>query len=104
MASTTSKPVVRNVFSGRSAVQDFLNPERSPPLPLVELPGSLNPLHAEKVRIFAKVVYLAPLFNINGYASLSLLLAAQASGSLDGVHPIVQNSSGNTALPASLLP
>jgi cysteine synthase len=97
------KPGDLNVFSGRSAVQDFLNPECSPPLPLVELPGALNPLQDEKVRIFAKIVYLTPLFNIKWYASLNLLLDAQASGKLDGIHTIVESSSGNKVLADAIL-
>ena len=31
-----------NVFEGSAAIRDFLNPENSPPLPLVELPVEFN--------------------------------------------------------------
>jgi cysteine synthase len=98
-----TEPAVLNVFSGPSAVQDFLNPDCSPPLPLVELPGALNPFLNDKVRIFAKIMYLAPLLNIKGYASLSMLADAQASGKLEGVHTIVENSSGNKVLADAIL-
>ena len=97
------KPAVLNVFSGPSAVQDFLNPDCSPPLPLVELPGSLNPFQSDKVRIFAKVMYLAPLLNIKGYAALNMLVDAQASGKLDGIHTIVESSSGNKVFADAIL-
>jgi cysteine synthase len=97
------KPVVLNVFSGPSAVQDFLNPDCSPPLPLVELPGSLNPFQSDKVRIFAKIMYLAPLLNIKGYAALNMLVDAQASGKLDGIHTIVESSSGNKVFADAIL-
>ena len=32
-----------NVFEGPTAVKDFLHPQNAQPLPLVELPGALNP-------------------------------------------------------------
>jgi cysteine synthase len=92
-----------NVFSGPSAVRDFLDPERNLPLPLVELPSPITPFQNEKIRIFAKIMYLTPLFNIKSLASLSLLLGAQASGKLTNVHTIVENSSGNKVFADAIL-
>jgi cysteine synthase len=91
-------PTPRNVFSGASALEDFLNPERSVPLPLVELPASLNPFYSDRVHIYGKLAYLSPLFNIKLFASLNLLLEAQTLGTLEGVHTLVENSSGNKVL------
>jgi hypothetical protein len=42
-----------NVFKGPNAVRDYLDPGRQPYLPLVEIPGTLNPFAGDRVRIFA---------------------------------------------------
>jgi cysteine synthase len=86
-----------NVFEGPDSIREFLNPETCPPSPLVELPDYLNPFRADDVRIFAKLAYLTPLLNVKSIPALNMLLAAQANGQLEGVHTIVENSSGNTA-------
>jgi cysteine synthase A len=85
------------VFEGPTALADFLNPNNHPPLPLVELPERLNPFHAQGVRIFGKLMYLLPLLNMKSLPAINMLSEAQSSKSLDGVHTIVENSSGNTA-------
>src|ERR1700690_4458844 len=99
----TAKKKRANVFTGRDAVRDFLDPTRSPAPPLVELPDSLNPLRADKVRIFAKLMYPSPLFNIKSIAAFNLLSEARNSGALKDVHTIVENSSGNMVLAESVL-
>lgn len=98
-----TKPANRpdNVFSGPDAVKNFLDPDRNPPLPLVELPESLNPFAAQKVRIFAKLLYLLPLLNLKSLPVLSML--RDAGEKLDGVHTIVENSSGNTAFSLAVI-
>ena len=90
-----------NVFSGPDAVKHFLDPDRNPPLPLVELPISLNPFSEQKVRIFAKLLYLLPLMNLKSLPVLAMLQGA--SDELDGVHTIVENSSGNTAFSMAIM-
>jgi cysteine synthase len=92
-----------NVFEGPTAVKDFLHPENSPPLPLVELPDALNPFRDKGVRIFAKLMYLLPMLNIKSLPALNMLLEAQSSGRLDGVSTIIENSSGNTAFALGVL-
>ncbi len=87
----------QSVFCGLTAIKDFLHPERHPPIPLVELPEHLNPFQKEGVRVFAKLMYLLPLLNVKSLPALNLLLAAQAAGRLEGVHTLVEASSGNTA-------
>jgi len=96
-----SIPNHKNVFSGSDAVKNFLDPDRNAPLPLVELPNSLNPFATEKVRIFAKLMYLLPLLNVKSLPALSML--QDASGKLDGVHTLVENSSGNTAFSLAIV-
>ena len=90
-----------NVFSGPDAIKDLLNPDCNPPLPLVELPVELNPFSAQKVRIFAKLLYLLPLMNLKSLPVLTMLQGA--SGQLNGVHTIVENSSGNTAFSMAIM-
>jgi len=91
------------VFAGPSAVRDFLNPENNPPIPLVELPPELNPFQQQGVRIFAKLMYLLPLLNIKSLPALNMLMQAHASGNLDGVHTLIENSSGNTAFSLAVM-
>ena len=85
-----------NVFSGENAVRDFLNPDNNPYIPLVELPERLNPFSKDKVRIFAKLMNMVPLMNVKSLPALNMLLEAKDTGKLDGVHSLIENSSGNT--------
>jgi cysteine synthase len=94
-------PSSTNVFSGPDALKHFLDPDRNPPLPLVELPEDLNPFLGQKVRIFAKLLYLLPLLNLKSLPVLKML--QEASDKLDGVHTIVENSSGNTAFSLAIM-
>jgi len=91
------------VFAGDDALSDFLTPDKNPPLPLVELPGRLNPLAGRDVRIFGKLMYLLPLLSIKSLPALNMLLDARARGKLQGVSSIVENSSGNTAFSIGVL-
>ncbi len=97
----TTVPPVNNMFSGPGAIRDLLNPEFNPPLPLVELPESLNPLAGRKVRIYAKLLYLVPLLNLKALPALRMLLEAREQ--LGGVHTIVEHSSGNTAFSLAIM-
>jgi cysteine synthase len=86
-----------NVFAGSDSIREFLNPENCPPTPLVELPPHLNSFCDSKVRMFAKLAYLSPLLNIKSLPVFHMLQEAERHGRLEGVHTIVENSSGNTA-------
>jgi len=97
---TTDKPregTCLSVFEGPTSVRDFLDPDNNPPLPLVEIPDALNPLRAEGVRIFGKLMYLLPLLNVKSLPAIQMLSEASQAGRLDGVDALVENSSGNTA-------
>jgi cysteine synthase A len=87
-----------NLFFGT----DFLNPENILS-PLIELPNSLNPFREQKVRIFAKMLSLMPLLNSKMLAAANMLMEANLSGELKGVHTLVENSSGNMALSLAIL-
>jgi hypothetical protein len=60
MASTN----LLNVYHGPNAVQQYFDPERHPPLPLVEIPQKLNPYYNDGVRIFAKMMSTHPANNV----------------------------------------
>ena len=66
---------------------------------LIELPEALNPFHADRVRIHAQICG----DNIKKFAALNLLIEAKESGKLEGVHTLVENSSGNMALALGVL-
>jgi cysteine synthase len=86
-----------NTFEGPDSIREFLNPENSAPCPLVELPLHLNAFRDAGVRIYAKLSYLLPLLNIKSLPALNMLLQADSEGKLEGVHTLVESSSGNTA-------
>jgi len=91
------------VFEGPTAIRDLLNPENNPPLPLVELPGELNPYQADGVRVFAKLMFLLPLLSIKSLPVLHMMMEAATTGQLDGVHTIVESSSGNAAFSLAII-
>jgi cysteine synthase len=92
-----------NVYSGASALQDYLCPENYPATPMVELPADLNPFRADGVKIFAKIVPLVPLMNIKSIPAYSMLNCAFERGDLDGVKNIIESSSSNTVLSLSIV-
>ena len=98
-----SKPAdyPNNVFAGADAIQQFLDPDRNPPLPLVELPEALNPFAEQNVRIFAKLLYLLPLLNLKSMPVLEML--REAADKLAGTHTLVENSSGNTGFSLAIM-
>jgi hypothetical protein len=53
-----------NVFKGHDSLAQYLDPDLNPPLPLVEIPDSLNPLRSDGVRIFAKMLTALPAHNV----------------------------------------
>jgi cysteine synthase len=93
---------INNVFSGKYSMDNFLNPLKNP-APLVELPPELNPFLKDKARIFFKAMYLTPLLNMKSYPAFYMLSKAKESGLLEGVHTLVEASSGNFALSLAIL-
>ncbi len=96
-------PSHTNVFSGPTALRDFLNPDNQPPLPLVELPANLNPFASDGVRIYAKLMNFLPLANIKSLPAFNMLLEKEASGELVNVSSLIENSSGNTVFSLGIL-
>jgi hypothetical protein len=53
-----------NVFRGPNSVAEFFDPEKNPPLPLVEIPDRLNPYRKDGIRIYAKLLTQLPAQNV----------------------------------------
>jgi cysteine synthase len=93
----------KSVFSGEYSVLDYMNPDNLPYTPLVEICPHLNPYRNHKVRIFAKLLNQLPAGNVKMLASFNMLQKAKAENKLEGVSNIVEYSSGNTILSATLI-
>jgi len=91
-----------NVFKGPNAVRDFLDPGKQPYLPLVEIPQTLNPFAADRVRIFAKLMSHSPLANVKAVPAFNMMREHYRRGDLDGVSRAVESSSGNTVFSIAL--
>ena len=96
-------PKQLNTFDGPQAIRNFLDPGKNSYLPLVELPASLNPFAADRVRIFAKLMNLLPLGNIKAAPAYNMIEEKYLSGELAGVDTIIENSSGNTVSSIALV-
>lgn len=83
-----------NVFKGPNAVIDYLHPDLSPPVPMVEIPAKLNPFREDNVRIYAKMLTALPAQNVKMLPALNMLLHQPDAAD----KPIVEASSGSTAL------
>ncbi len=103
MQKAIQKKNLFNVFAGPEAIKNFLNPDYSPPLPLVEIPESLNPFTKDGVRIFAKLMNFLPLANVKSLPAYNMLLEKQETGKLKGVKKLIENSSGNTVFSLAVI-
>lgn len=92
-----------NLYSGSDSLFQYLCPANYAPTPMVELPVDLNPLRADGVRLFAKMMPAVPLMNIKSIPAFSMLEKAQERGRLDGVTNVIESSSGNTVLSLSVM-
>lgn len=92
-----------NMFSGPDAVRDFLNPDLNPPLPLIEIPEALNPFIEDGVRIFAKLMNFLPLGNVKSLPAYNMLLEREQNKELQGIHSLIENSSGNTVFSLAVI-
>ncbi|KAL2147138.1 hypothetical protein VTI28DRAFT_568 [Corynascus sepedonium] len=88
-----------NVFRGPNAVADFFDPDQNPPVPLVEIPESLNPHRKDGVRIYAKLLTHLPAQNVKSLPALKMLRAIPEAEK----KTIVEASSGSTVLSLGIL-
>ncbi|KAM0385817.1 hypothetical protein ACHAPY_000363 [Fusarium culmorum] len=89
-----------NVYKGQDSVKNYFDPESAPPLPLVEIPDSLNPYRQDGVRIYAKMMTMHPANNVKAMPALNLLNSCVVPGKTKAV---VEYSSGSTVLSMSLI-
>jgi cysteine synthase A len=90
----------KEYYGGPHAVADYLRPDATKYIPLVELPEALNPyLHEFDIHIDAKLMNTLPLGNVKSLPAWQMLQDADDS---TGKH-IVEASSGNTVMSLGLL-
>lgn len=87
-----------NVWSGPDALKRFLKLEGYPTLPMVEVTCLFPELQKDKVRIFAKLMYLLPLLQSKMIPVLKIFQVAEERGDLKNVSVVVENTSGNTGI------
>ena len=85
-----------NVFKGKGAIQEYLNPGNISYLPLVELPETLNPFAKDRVRIFGKLMTFIGSHNVKAVPAYNMMAEKYERGELAGVTNVIENSSGNT--------
>ncbi|KAK4124399.1 cysteine synthase [Parathielavia appendiculata] len=88
-----------NVFRGPNSVADFFDPEKNPPVPLVEIPDRLNPHRKDAVRIYAKLLTHLPAQNVKSLPALKMLRGIPEVER----QTIVEASSGSTVLSLGIL-
>lgn len=86
----------QGVFAGSNGIREFLAPDNHPPLPLVELPVSLNPFKKDAVRIFAKLLTSLPGGQVKSGTAYEMFKALEEQGRLKDIQTIIEASSGNT--------
>ncbi|KAI3587593.1 tryptophan synthase beta subunit-like PLP-dependent enzyme [Fusarium oxysporum f. sp. albedinis] len=95
-----TSPNPLNVYKGQESIQKYFDPESAPPLPLIEIPDSLNPYRQDGVRIYAKMMTMHPTNNVKAMPALNLLQNCVVPGKTKAV---VEYSSGSTVLSMSLI-
>ncbi|KAG8631575.1 hypothetical protein KVT40_000715 [Elsinoe batatas] len=88
-----------NFYAGPDSLKQYYNPDIAPPLPLVEIPESLNPYRQDGVRIYAKMMTMLPAHNVKALPALNLL----SQVSRENTDTIVEYSSGSTVISMSIL-
>ncbi len=68
------------------------------PLPVMPVPGKLNPFAADRVDLSVALAYHLPYENIKFLTVLGLLSGAEESGMLRDVDTLVEATSGNTGV------
>ncbi|KAK4091598.1 hypothetical protein Purlil1_4028 [Purpureocillium lilacinum] len=89
-----------NVYAGPQSVEDYFDPECHPPMPLVEIPECLNPLRADGVRIYAKMMSMHPATNVKVIPAMNLLDKSVEAGK---TKTIVESSSGSTVISMAMV-
>ncbi|KAF7543728.1 hypothetical protein G7Z17_g10506 [Cylindrodendrum hubeiense] len=89
-----------NIFTGPDSVRKYFDPEFSPPLPLVEIPDSINPFRGDGVRIYAKMMSIHPATNVKVMPAMNLLEKGVQPGT---TKTVVESSSGSTVISMAMV-
>ena len=81
----------------------FFNPGINAFPPAFPLPTHLNPFHEDGVSIYPVPLYSHAVPHLKTFVAKTMLDEAKAEGRLEGVHTLVEASSGNTANALGLL-
>lgn len=73
------------------------------PLPILSVPNKLNPFEADGVDIAVVLAYHLPYESIKFFTVSGLLSGAEDMGMLQGVHTLVEATSGNTGIALAAL-
>ncbi|KAL0933683.1 cysteine synthase K/M:Cysteine synthase B [Colletotrichum truncatum] len=91
-----------NLFSGPHSVADYFDPDKNPPLPLIEIPDRLNPFRDDGVRIYAKMLTCLPAQNVKSLPDTPALKMLQNKPDAHS-KKIVEASSGSTVLSLGII-
>ncbi len=73
------------------------------PLPVMPVPGELNPFAADGVDLSVALAYHLPYENIKFLTIYGMLAGAEKLGMLRGIHTLVEATSGNTGVVLSAM-
>lgn len=91
----------KRVYSGLTAIKDYLRPDAEEYSPLVELPPELNPYYEKYgIHVYVKLLNTLPLANVKSLPAWNLLNDAKEN--LEG-KTVVESSSGNTVFSLGIL-
>lgn len=76
----------------------IFDPNKNPLPPLFPLPEHLNRYHSQGVTILAAPLFTAAMPNVKAMVVRHMLEEARKAGMLDGVHTLVEATSGNTGM------
>ena len=96
---TSKNPL--NTYKGPNSLVNYYDPSCQPPLPLVEIPASLNPFAAEGVHVYAKMMTFLPVHNVKALPALNML--SKKSRDDPSLETIVEYSSGSTIISMSVI-
>ncbi|KAF8545335.1 tryptophan synthase beta subunit-like PLP-dependent enzyme [Trichophaea hybrida] len=88
-----------SVYQGPDSLVKYYDPDFQPPLPLVELPETLNPFRRDNVRIYAKMMTVLPAHNLKCLPALNML----QKGVRAQTRTIVEPSSGSTVVSLAVI-
>ncbi len=94
--STTTESTMKTP-NGSGGILKFLHPQNRS-VPLVRIPTGFDPLITDQVRIFAALGFDKAGLPHKVIPAVYMLLRAHEAGRLEGVHTIVEGTSGNTGL------